>query len=81
MSGLYIYVRSILPYPIIMHLSMLSPTSPLPGIGADMYNLLFKGHTPGAIIFYNAPQSLDALNTLGGQCGDLYIYNAICNYH
>ena len=36
-----------------MHLSMLSPTSPLLGIGGDLYNLLFKGHTPGAIIFYN----------------------------
>ena len=28
---------------------------PLPDIGGDLYNLLFKGHTPGAIIFYNAP--------------------------
>ena len=31
------------------------PHLPLPGhIGGDLYNLLFKGHTPGAIIFYNA---------------------------
>ena len=29
------------------------PHLPLPGIGGDLYFLL-KGHTPGAIIFYNA---------------------------
>ena len=31
------------------------PHPPFPGIGGDLYNLLFKGHTPGAIIFYNTP--------------------------
>ena len=55
-----------------MHLSMTSPTPPLLGIDGDLYNLLFKGHTPWTIIFYNT-LSLDAPNTLG-QYGDLYIY-------
>ena len=37
---------------IFMHLSMSNSTPPR-HIGGDLYNLLFKGHTPRAIIFFS----------------------------